>query len=57
MKMIAIALTVIFAVLAIGYFIGVPPLEKHIKHGILFAILAILAVVWLRFQNTQPARH
>ncbi len=57
MKIVAIVLAIVFAVVAICYWIGVPPLEKHVKHGVLFAILAILALVWLRFQSAQPARR
>ncbi len=59
MKPLAIILAVIFIVLAICAIVGVNAgvhalgLDgtRHTKHAVIYAVLAILSLVWLRFQN------
>ena len=57
MKPLALALAVIFVVIAILYFTGhgYPP-GLHTKHGIVSIVLALLCLVWYRFQSAAPAR-
>lgn len=54
MKIIALALALIFFVLAVLYWLGIFG-GVHVKHGILFAALGVLSLIWLRFQ-TSAAR-
>lgn len=64
MKNLALALGIIFFVLAILCFTGIasflPALgvdgTHHMKHGIAYLILAVLSFVWMRFQSNSPAR-
>ncbi len=65
MKMLALILGIIFVVLAIltatGAVSAVPLLglngHAHVKHTILYAVLAILSFLWMRFQaNSAPSR-
>ena len=59
MKPLAIVLALLFVVLAICAFVGVNAgvhalgLDgaRHTKHAVIYAVLAILSLVWLRFQN------
>ena len=30
--------------------------KAHVKHPVLYLVLAVLALIWLRFQAAQPAR-
>jgi hypothetical protein len=30
--------------------------KPHVKHPVLYLVLAVLALIWLRFQAAQPAR-
>jgi Zn-dependent protease len=58
MKILALVLIVVFVLFAVtaatGICNAVPLLgfdgTHHIKHAILYAVLAILAAVWYRFQ-------
>ncbi len=68
MKSLAIALAVIF--ILCGILSIMHPLEAneltrtlgfssdkvHAKHPFLYFVLAVLALIWLRFQSTSPAR-
>ena len=56
MKPLSLILAVLFVVVAILYWIGVPPLGHHVKHGIVCIVLALLCLVWYRFQSAAPAR-
>jgi hypothetical protein len=68
MKALAIALALIFvacAVLSIMHPLGPSSLthalgfssdKAHAKHPFLYLILAVLSLVWLRFQSAAPAR-
>lgn len=56
MKIVALALAVIFFIIAILYAAGVLQVGshhggRHISHAILFAVLGILSLVWMRFQT------
>ncbi len=66
MKALAILLAVVFFALAIFAFTGMvnggahgvahaAGLDgtTHTKHGVLYVILALLSLVWLRFQSAQ----
>ena len=57
MKQLALILAVVFVVIAILYWTGhfYPP-GQHAKHGIVSIILALLCLVWYRFQSAAPAR-
>ena len=65
MKPLALALAVIFFIIAILYGTGVlqygahetasHPGGPHLKHAVLFAILGVLSLVWMRFQSTPRA--
>ncbi len=60
MKPLALALAVVFLILAVMTFTGVDLGVKaagldgghHTKHAVLYAILAALSLVWFRFQNS-----
>jgi F0F1-type ATP synthase assembly protein I len=57
MKQIALALAAVFVVIAILYFTGhFIPAGVHTKHGIVSVVLALLCLVWFRFQSAEPAR-
>jgi hypothetical protein len=55
MKILAIVLAVAFFAVAVLYWIGIFG-GPHVKHGILFAGLGVLALIWLRFQSASPTR-
>ena len=68
MKALAIALAIVFvgcAVLSIMHpldsnsmtrALGFSSDKAHAKHPFLYFILAVLALIWLRFQSAAPAR-
>jgi hypothetical protein len=68
MKALAIVLAVVFvgcAVLSIAHpldpntatrALGFSSDKAHAKHPFLYLVLALLSLVWLRFQSAQPAR-
>jgi hypothetical protein len=53
MKILAIVAAVIFFVLAALYLTGHGPGAAHhgMKHGVLFIVLGLLALLWIRFQK------
>jgi hypothetical protein len=55
MKILAIVLAVAFFAVAVCYWVGIFG-TVHVKHGILFAGLGVLALIWLRFQSASPTR-
>ena len=59
MKGLAFGLAIVFFIVAVLYWLGITPLGHHMKHGILFFILGVLCLVWMRFTNTEsaPSRH
>jgi uncharacterized protein YjeT (DUF2065 family) len=68
MKSLAIALAVIFVLCGILSImhplapnemtraLGFSSDKVHAKHPFLYFVLAVLSLVWLRFQSTAPAR-
>jgi len=59
MKQLSLVLAVIFVIIGVLYFMGRmpwPSLGPHSKHGIACIILALLCLVWYRFQSASPAR-
>jgi Co/Zn/Cd efflux system component len=65
MKTLALVLALIFIVAAILAYGGFAHFSSHLlgfdgghntKHAILYAILAILSLLWYRMSNPQPAR-
>ena len=53
MKILAIVVAVICFALAAYYFTGYGPgaPHQHVKHGVLFVVLGLLALLWIRFQK------
>ena len=64
MKIAAIILAIVFFVVGLGYAMGwlqfmVSSAEAgghHVKHAILFWVLALLALIWYRFQSAPQTR-
>lgn len=60
MKAIALLLAIVFFIVAILYGVGVLQIGAHepgphVKHAVLFAILGVLSLVWMRFQSNSSA--
>jgi hypothetical protein len=55
MKPLSLVLAVVFVIVAVMYFFGIV-LQHHVKHGVLALVLAVLCLVWYRFQSASPAR-
>jgi hypothetical protein len=58
MKILAIVISVVCFVLAALYLTGHGPgagHEVHVKHGVIFIVLGLLSLVWMRFQNSSAA--
>ncbi|MBV9104046.1 MAG: hypothetical protein JO060_10685 [Candidatus Eremiobacteraeota bacterium] len=53
MKSVALALAVVCFLIAIVYWLPSGPLGHHVKHGIVFAVLGVLALVWMRFADSS----
>lgn len=49
MKALPLVLAVVFAVVGVMYVAGIPPMQHHVKHAVLFLGLAALSLVWMRF--------
>ena len=61
MKPLAIGLAVVFFLVAVLYGTGALQVGAHeggphVKHAVLFAILGVLSLVWMRFQTGSPAK-
>jgi accessory gene regulator protein AgrB len=57
MKQLALVLAVVFVIIAVLYWTGhFYPAGVHVKHGIVSVILALLCLVWYRFQSASTAR-
>jgi hypothetical protein len=57
MKQLALVLAVVFLIIAVLYWTGhFYPAGVHTKHGIVAVILALLCLVWYRFQSTSSVR-
>lgn len=62
MKIIALILAIVFFVIGLGYALGFLQLfvshsegTHHVKHAILFWVLAFLSIIWFRFQSAPRA--
>jgi hypothetical protein len=51
MKNLAVALAVLFTVVGLAYLLPNGPFGHHVKHAVIFLVLAVLSLVWLRFQS------
>jgi hypothetical protein len=57
MKQLSLILAVLFLVAAVLYWTGHGiPSGVHTKHGIIAFILALLCLVWYRFQTASASR-
>ena len=62
MKAFAVVLAIVFFVIALLYLLGLLQLGtshpgRHVSHAVLFAVLGVLSLVWMRFQTgTAPVR-
>jgi accessory gene regulator protein AgrB len=57
MKQLALVLAVVFLIIAVLYWTGhFYPAGVHAKHGIVAIVLALLCVVWYRFQSASNVR-
>jgi ABC-type transport system involved in multi-copper enzyme maturation permease subunit len=60
LKALALALAVIFFIVAILYLLGILQIGashpgRHISHAVLFAVLGVLSLIWMRFQSAAPS--
>lgn len=61
MKILAVVLFVVFLIAAVLAFTGVAHFshllgfdgQRHIKHGIVYAVLAVLSLLWMRMAPAQ----
>jgi len=56
-KALALVLAVVFFIIAILYAAGVLQIGshhggRHISHAVLFAVLGVLCLIWMRFQTS-----
>ena len=57
MKTLALILAAVFLIIAVLYWTGHSyPTGVHVKHGIVSVVLALLCLVWYRFQTAAPTR-
>jgi hypothetical protein len=61
MKGLSLLLAIAFFVIAVLYWTGTLQIATHEagphhKHGVLFAGLGILCLIWFRFQSASPSR-
>lgn len=59
MKPLSLVLAAVFFIIAILYWTGHGPLASpgaHPKHGIAAVVLALLCLIWYRFQSNTPSR-
>jgi len=59
-KQLAIVLAIFFFIVAILYATGALQIGsshpgRHLSHAVLFTVLGVLALVWLRFQSGRSA--
>ena len=55
MRPIPLIVALVCFALAIVYWLPNGPLGHHVKHGILFAVLGVLSLVWMRFSSGSSA--
>jgi hypothetical protein len=51
LKIVAVVLALVFILAAVIYVVPGGPFGHHPKHSILFGVLALLSLLWLRFQS------
>jgi hypothetical protein len=57
MKPLALILAAVFFIIALLYWTGhFIPAGVHVKHGIVSVVLALLCLVWYRFQSAEQTR-
>jgi hypothetical protein len=57
MKNLALILALVFLVIAVLYWTGhFYPAGVHVRHGIVSVVLALLCLVWYRFQSASTGR-
>ena len=57
MKTLALILAAVCLIIAVLYWTGhFYPTGVHTKHGIVAVVLALLSLVWYRFQTASPQR-
>ena len=57
MKQLSLVLAAVFFVVAILYWTGhFIPAGVHVKHGIVSVVLALLCLIWYRFQSASATR-
>jgi hypothetical protein len=61
-KALPIGLAVLFFIISALYLIGILQIGvsdathgPHVKHAVLFAVLGVLSLVWLRFQSAPAS--
>jgi hypothetical protein len=62
LKVLSIALAVVFFLISALYLAGVLQIGvseaahgPHLKHAVLFAVLGVLSLVWMRFQSKSAS--
>ena len=55
MKALALIVAIICFIVAVVYLLPAGPLGHHVKHAIIFAVLGVLALVWMRFAGASRA--
>jgi hypothetical protein len=56
MKIVALVVALICFALAVGYGSGTAHTPgPHVKHAVVFAVLGVVALVWMRFQSGASA--
>ena len=57
MKALSLVLAAVFVIIAVLYWTGhFYPAGVHTKHGIVAIVLALLCLVWYRFQSASGVR-
>ncbi len=61
MKPLALVLAIVFFIIAILYALGIMQFGsqhggRHLSHAVLFVVLAVLSLVWMRFQSGTASR-
>ena len=61
-KGIALGLAVVCFIIALGYLFGMLQIGtshggRHVSHFVLFAVLGVLSLIWMRFASASAARR
>ena len=62
MKALPVALAVICFIIAALYLLGILQVGashpgRHISHAVVFAVLGLLSLVWMRFQSASAGKQ